>query len=57
MLIGWSCIVDPDGLALAKARVLGDEVLVADCDLDPCHLGKEEMFDFAAHRQPLTTAP
>ncbi len=51
-LIGGSCIVDPNGLIVAQARTLADEVVVADCDLDACRQGKEKMFDFAAHRRP-----
>jgi predicted amidohydrolase len=51
-LIGGSCIVDPNGMVVAQAETLGDEVLVADCDLDACRQGKEKMFNFAAHRRP-----
>ena len=51
-LIGGSCIVDPNGLIVAEARTLADEVVVADCDLDLCRQGKEKMFNFAAHRRP-----
>jgi predicted amidohydrolase len=51
-LIGGSCIVDPNGVIVAEAATLGDEVLVADCDLDLCRQGKDKMFNFAAHRQP-----
>jgi N-carbamoyl-D-amino-acid hydrolase len=51
-LIGGSCIVDPNGLIVAEAKTLGDEVLVADCDLELCRQGKSKMFDFGAHRQP-----
>ena len=51
-LIGGSCIVDPNGLVVAEAKTLADEVLVADCDLDLCRQGKEKMFNFAAHRRP-----
>jgi predicted amidohydrolase len=51
-LIGGSVIVDPNGVAVAQAKTLGDEVLVADCDLDLCRQGKEKMFNFAAHRRP-----
>ena len=51
-LIGGSCIVDPNGVIVAEARTLGDELLVADCDLDACRQGKEKMFNFAAHRRP-----
>jgi predicted amidohydrolase len=51
-LIGGSCIVDPNGVVVAQARTLADEVIVADCDLDMCLQGKEKMFNFAAHRRP-----
>lgn len=51
-LIGGSCIVDPNGLIVAEAQTVGDELLVADCDLDLCRQGKEKMFNFAAHRRP-----
>ena len=51
-LIGGSCIVDPNGLIVAEAETLGDEVVVADCDLDLCRQGKDKMFNFAAHRRP-----
>lgn len=51
-LIGGSCIVNPHGVIVAETVTLGDEVIVADCDLDDCRQGKEKMFNFAAHRQP-----
>jgi N-carbamoyl-D-amino-acid hydrolase len=51
-LIGGSLIVDPNGVIVAQAKTLGDEVLVADVDLDACRQGKEKMFNFAAHRRP-----
>ena len=51
-LIGGSCIVDPNGVVVAEATSLGDEVIVADCNLDACRQGKEKMFNFAAHRRP-----
>ena len=51
-LIGGSCIVDPNGRIVAQATTLGDEVVVAECDLDACRQGKEKMFNFAAHRRP-----
>ena len=44
--------LDPDGLVVAEAVTLGDELVVADCDLDACRQGKEKMFNFAAHRRP-----
>ncbi len=51
-LIGGSCIVSPDGVIVTQATTLGDEVVVAACDLDQCRQGKEKMFNFAAHRRP-----
>jgi predicted amidohydrolase len=51
-LIGGSCIVDPNGRIVAEAKGVGDELLLADCDLDACRQGKEKMFNFAAHRRP-----
>ncbi|MGQ3355779.1 MAG: N-carbamoyl-D-amino-acid hydrolase [Phreatobacter sp.] len=51
-LIGGSCIVDPNGVVVAQAETLGDEVLVAEVDFDACRQGKEKMFNFAAHRRP-----
>jgi N-carbamoyl-D-amino-acid hydrolase len=51
-LIGGSCIVDPNGRIVAEAQTLGDEIIVADLDLDLCRQGKDKMFNFAAHRRP-----
>jgi N-carbamoyl-D-amino-acid hydrolase len=51
-LIGGSCVVDPNGRLVAQAATLGDEVIVADIDLDLCRQGKDKMFNFAAHRRP-----
>ncbi len=51
-LIGGSCIAGPDGVIVAEAKTLGDEILVADCDLDLCRQGKDKMFNFAQHRRP-----
>ncbi|MBB3899433.1 N-carbamoyl-D-amino-acid hydrolase [Roseococcus suduntuyensis] len=51
-LIGGSVIVNPDGVVVAQAKTLGDEVVVAECDLEACLQGKEKMFNFAAHRRP-----
>lgn len=51
-LIGGSVVVSPDGVVVAQAKTLGDEVVLAECDLDACLQGKEKMFNFAAHRRP-----
>ncbi|MDB5371006.1 MAG: N-carbamyl-D-amino acid amidohydrolase [Roseomonas sp.] len=51
-LIGGSCIIGPDGVVVAQAASLDDEVVVAEADLDACRQGKEKMFHFASHRRP-----
>jgi predicted amidohydrolase len=51
-LIGESCIVSPDGVVVAQAKTLTDEVIVAEIDFDACRQGKEKMFNFAQHRRP-----
>jgi N-carbamoyl-D-amino-acid hydrolase len=56
-LIGGSCIVDPNGIVVAQAQGLGDELILAEADLDACRQGKEKMFNFAAHRRPQWYGP
>ena len=56
-LIGGSVIVDPNGVIVAEAMTLEDEIIIADCDLDLCLQGKTKMFDFAAHRRPQWYGP
>lgn len=56
-LIGGSVIVDPNGLVVAEARTLADEVILAEVDFDACRQGKEKMFDFARHRRPQWYGP
>ncbi len=51
-LMAGSVIVDPDGVIVAQATTIDDELIVADCDLDKCRFNKETIFDFAAHRRP-----
>ena len=41
----------------AQARTLGDELILAEADLDLCRQGKEKMFNFAAHRRPEAYGP
>jgi len=52
MQIGQSQIIAPSGETIAMARTLGDEIIVARCDLDDCASYKRTIFNFAAHRQP-----
>jgi N-carbamoyl-D-amino-acid hydrolase len=51
-LIGGSSIVAPTGQIVAQAVTLGDELVVARCDLDLARSYKETTFNFARHRQP-----
>jgi predicted amidohydrolase len=50
-LMGGSVIVAPSGEIVAQCHTLGDELIVADCDLDDCVFGRETIFNFAAHRR------
>jgi predicted amidohydrolase len=51
-LMGGSVIIAPSGEIVAQCHTLGDELIVADCDLDDCIFGRETIFNFAAHRRP-----
>jgi predicted amidohydrolase len=51
-LIGQSAIIAPTGEIVAMCATLEDELIVADCDLDLCQLLKQNVFNFALHRQP-----
>ena len=50
-LIGGSCIIAPTGQIVAQALTLGDELVVARCNLDLGKSYKETTFNFARHRQ------
>lgn len=47
-----SMIVAPSGEILAKALTNGDELVVADCDLDWCRQYTGTLFDFDRYRRP-----
>ncbi|WP_299808433.1 N-carbamoyl-D-amino-acid hydrolase [uncultured Roseibium sp.] len=51
-LIGGTCIIAPTGEIVARCSTLGDELIMADCDLDRCREIQDNIFDFAQHRQP-----
>lgn len=51
-LIGGSCIIAPTGEIVAQCTTLEDELVVAQCDFDRCREIKENVFNFAVHRQP-----
>ncbi|MFK7860960.1 MAG: N-carbamoyl-D-amino-acid hydrolase [Granulosicoccus sp.] len=51
-LIGGSCIIAPTGEIVASATSLADEVIVAEVDLDRCAELRQNIFNFALHREP-----
>jgi len=50
--LAQSAIVAPSGQIVAQALTTGDEVVVADCDLEWCARYKGTLFDFARYRRP-----
>jgi predicted amidohydrolase len=50
-LFGHSIIVNPQGEIMAQATSWDDELILADCDLAMCDLGRRTIFDFARHRR------
>ena len=50
-LMGASAIIAPTGEIVAQCQSVGDELVVAECDLDACNFGKQTIFNFAAHRR------
>jgi predicted amidohydrolase len=53
-LLADTFIVAPSGEIVAHSQTQGDELVVAECDLDRAHSYKTTIFDFAAHRKPQT---
>lgn len=49
--LGDTCIIAPTGDVVAKAIGLGDEVIVADCDLSAGDYNRKSIFNFEANRQ------
>jgi predicted amidohydrolase len=50
-LMGGSSIISPNGEIVAQHHTTGDELMIADCNLDDCNFGKATMFDFKRHRR------
>lgn len=50
-------IVAPSGEILAKAQSNGDELVVADCNLDWCYQYKDTLFNFDRYRRPEVYGP
>jgi len=51
-LCGQSCIIAPTGEIIAQATSLGDELIVADCDLDLAQRIKTRRWNFGLNRLP-----
>ncbi|MDG1844976.1 MAG: N-carbamoyl-D-amino-acid hydrolase [Acidimicrobiales bacterium] len=47
-----SCIIAPTGKIIALTTHTGDELAIADIDLDLCNNYKETLFDFERYRRP-----
>src|SRR5476649_1569532 len=50
-MIGGSAIIAPTGEIVARSSSVGDELIVARCDLDLGRSYRETTFDFAKHRR------
>ncbi|UFN48398.1 N-carbamoyl-D-amino-acid hydrolase [Roseomonas sp. OT10] len=50
-LLGQTCIIAPSGDIVAMAVGVGDEVVVADCDLEAGRPYRETIFNFEANRR------
>ena len=51
-LIAGSCIIAPTGEIVARADTAGDELVLAELDLDRVREIRANIFDFAQHRRP-----
>ncbi len=51
-MLADTLIVAPSGEIVAQSQTQGDELVIADCDLDLVRSYKTTIFDFAAHREP-----
>ncbi|MEE2683369.1 MAG: N-carbamoyl-D-amino-acid hydrolase [Actinomycetota bacterium] len=52
-----SCIIAPTGEVIAHAVTDGDELVIADIDLELCRNYKETLFDFNRYRKPESYGP
>ena len=56
-LLGESAIIAPSGEIRATCATDGDELVVAEADLDSCANYKDTLFDFARYRRPEVYGP
>ena len=52
-----SCVIAPTGRIIALASHVGDELAIADINLDLCHNYKDTLFQFDRYRRPETYGP
>lgn len=50
--LAQTAIIAPSGQIVAQATSIGDELVVARCDLDMCDRYKKTLFDFDRYRRP-----
>ena len=50
--LAQSAIIAPSGEIVAQCTTTGDEIVVADCDLDRCAKYRQTLFDFDRYRMP-----
>jgi predicted amidohydrolase len=50
--LAQSAIIAPSGMLAAQCHTNGDELAVAECDLDLCKNYKETLFNFDRYRRP-----
>jgi predicted amidohydrolase len=51
-MLADTIVVAPSGEIVACSKTQGDELVMAECDLDRTQSYKTTIFDFAAHRKP-----
>ncbi|QRX81775.1 N-carbamoyl-D-amino-acid hydrolase [Glaciimonas sp. PAMC28666] len=51
-MMAGTCIIAPTGEIVAETSGIGDELAVAECDLDACLPGKEGEFNLKLNRRP-----
>lgn len=56
-LIGGTCIIAPTGEIIARAQGFGDELVIAEVDLDRCAEIRRNIFNFSMHREPSDYGP
>ncbi len=50
--LAQTAIIAPSGQIVAQATTIGDELIMARCDLDMCERYKKTLFHFERYRRP-----